>query len=466
MASHPLKLAIVGHTNVGKTSLLRTLARDSLVGVVAASPSTTQQVVAGRIRTDDGEQIELFDTPGLEDGIGLFDYMSRLQTATNRHDGPALLQSFLSSPEAKGQYAQEAKVIAQLLASDAALYVIDARDPVLPKFQDELAVLSKSARPILPVLNFTASKAHNAEAWHQALARVNLHAWVEFDSVTPQLDGEITIYQRLQTLLPAWRDHLQRFIHGLASTQSRRYHNACQLIAELMIDCAALRERITPQADDALKQHINSLQQHVRRREQSCVHGLLKLYNFTPESVKIDAIAIQNGRWELDLFSPQSLRQFGIKASGGAATGAAAGAGIDVLLLGSSMGAGTLIGAAAGGLWQSWRNMGKRLQQKWRGYRELTVDDAVLKLLLSRQLQLLQVLTQRAHAATQPDAVDSERLYSRLQQQEYLWELIQRARSHPEWSSVLAPSFIDSEARQHLHTKLTEQLTKVQIPSK
>ena len=36
----PLKLAVVGHTNVGKTSLLRTLTRDVGFGEVSHRPST------------------------------------------------------------------------------------------------------------------------------------------------------------------------------------------------------------------------------------------------------------------------------------------------------------------------------------------------------------------------------------------------------------------------------------------
>ena len=40
----PLKLAVVGHTNVGKTSLLRTLTRDVGFGEVSHRPSTTRHV--------------------------------------------------------------------------------------------------------------------------------------------------------------------------------------------------------------------------------------------------------------------------------------------------------------------------------------------------------------------------------------------------------------------------------------
>ena len=39
-----LKLAVVGHTNTGKTSLLRTLTHDTGFGEVSARPSATRHV--------------------------------------------------------------------------------------------------------------------------------------------------------------------------------------------------------------------------------------------------------------------------------------------------------------------------------------------------------------------------------------------------------------------------------------
>ena len=48
----PLKLAVVGHTNVGKTSLLRTLLRDVGFGEVSHRPSTTRHVEGARLSVE------------------------------------------------------------------------------------------------------------------------------------------------------------------------------------------------------------------------------------------------------------------------------------------------------------------------------------------------------------------------------------------------------------------------------
>ncbi len=144
----PLKLAVVGHTNVGKTSLLRTLTRDVGFGEVSH-----------RLSVDGEPLLELYDTPGLEDAIALLDYLERLDRPGERLDGPARVNRFLDGSEARQRFEQEAKVLRQLLASDAGLYVIDAREPVLAKYRDELSVLASCGKPLLPVLNFVSSAA-------------------------------------------------------------------------------------------------------------------------------------------------------------------------------------------------------------------------------------------------------------------------------------------------------------------
>ena len=149
----PLKLAVVGHTNVGKTSLLRTLTRDVGFGAISHRPSTTQHVEGARLSVDGEALIELYDTPGFEDAVALYDYLEQLPRQGERLDGPEQVQRFLHSSEAGQRFEQEAKVLRQLLQSDAGLYVIDAREPVLAKYRDELAILAMCGKPLLPVPN-------------------------------------------------------------------------------------------------------------------------------------------------------------------------------------------------------------------------------------------------------------------------------------------------------------------------
>ncbi|WP_434611606.1 GTPase/DUF3482 domain-containing protein [Pseudomonas sp. R1-7] len=451
----PLKLAVVGHTNVGKTSLLRTLTRDVGFGEVSHRPSTTRHVEGARLSVDGQALLELYDTPGLEDAIALLDYLERLERPGERLDGPARLARFLEGSEARQRFEQEAKVLRQLLASDAGLYVIDAREPVLAKYRDELEVLASCGKPLLPVLNFVSSAQHREPEWREALARLGLHALVRFDSVAPPEDGERRLYESLALLLENARGQLERLIVDQQAQRLARQQSAKRLIAELLIDCAACRRSVASDAD-LEHQAITQLRDAVRQREQRCVEALLKLYAFRAQDAAASDLPLLDGRWGDDLFNPDTLKQLGVRVGGGIAAGAAAGAGVDLLVGGLTLGAAALAGAIAGGALQTARSYGNRLMGKLKGQRELTVDDSVLRLLALRQRQLLQAINQRGHAAM--DSIRIATPQDKTWREGKLPEALSKARAYPQWSSLNANPRLSQAERQEQIEQLAGQL--------
>ncbi|MBC3455359.1 GTPase/DUF3482 domain-containing protein [Pseudomonas mosselii] len=453
--TEPLKLAVVGHTNVGKTSLLRTLTRDVGFGEVSHRPSTTRHVEGARLSVDGEPLLELYDTPGLEDAIALLDYLERLERPGERLDGPARLERFLQGSEARQRFEQEAKVLRQLLASNAGLYVIDAREPVLAKYRDELEVLAGCGKPLLPVLNFVASSKHREPEWREALARLGLHALVRFDSVAPPEDGERRLYESLALLLEDARPALQRLIDDQQAQRQARRHSGKRLIAELLLDCAACRRSV--EAEPAAEARaIEALRQDVRQREQRCVESLLKLYAFRREDANAGDLPLLDGRWGDDLFNPETLKLLGVRLGSGVAAGAAAGAGVDLLVGGLTLGAAALAGAIAGGALQTARNYGSRLMGKLKGQRELTVDDAVLRLLALRQQQLVTALEGRGHAAQ--DSIRLAPADDKGWREGKLPEALRRARAHPQWSTLNSGARVSQAERQEQVEALVAEL--------
>ncbi|MFO1119449.1 MAG: GTPase [Rhodospirillales bacterium] len=138
----PLIVAVVGHTNTGKTSLIRTLTPDA---PSAKSPTGRRRRATSRARCcwwTASRWSSLYDTPGLEDPMGLLEHLEPARRAPPRLDrgDPRRVPR-----RAASAFAQEAKAIRQLLASDVALYVVDVRDRVLGKHRDELK--SSAAAP-------------------------------------------------------------------------------------------------------------------------------------------------------------------------------------------------------------------------------------------------------------------------------------------------------------------------------
>lgn len=481
-ASTPLRLAVVGHTNTGKTSLLRTLTRNPHFGEVYDSPGTTRHVEGARLRIDDHTAVELYDTPGMEDSMALLDYIDQLTEGGERLDGPDQIARFLDSPESQGRFEQEARVLRALMACDAGLYVIDTRDPVLAKHKDELVLLARCGHPLMPVLNFTHRPRQRLDEWRDAMARLGLHATVEFDTVAPALDGETQLYDKLSVLLDRHADLLQKLRDNGVEQRRQRRRDASRLIAELVVDIAAWRS-ISPTDTDAVEAATRFLRNTVREREHMCVQALLKRYNFDRTTFPAHQLPLQGERWEMDLFNPHALRQMGIQVTKGMAAGAMAGATVDALTAGISLGAATLLGAAAGGIWQGADKWGRRLVSRLKGFHEITVDDHVLRLLIVRQLALLDALERRGHAAQAPillatDEPDSAAVPGPQDTDHTpvtdtapdfrsapLPDEVLAARAHPAWSA-LANDYTPSQRREQAVNALARVLEHAPAPPK
>lgn len=455
--TRPLRIAVVGHTNTGKTSLMRTLTRDTGFGEVSSRPSTTRHVEGARLLADGDVLVELYDTPGLEDPIALLERLEAIEAPDGeRLDDTARIERFLATPVAGHRFEQEAKVLRQMLASDAAFYVVDVRDPVLAKHRDELAILGGCAIPLLPVLNFVRDSAANESSWREALARLGLHAVVRFDTVAPERDGERRLYEKLATLVDAHRPALERLVACREREARARHRAALGLVAELLVDVAAARVAVATEAQ-AIERAVPALHERVRRREQACVDALLALYRFRSDDVDARDLPLLDGRWENDLFNPETFRAMGVRLGTGAAAGAAAGVGIDLMLGGLTLGTAAALGALAGGGWQAVRQFGDRVVEKLRGQRELSVDDAILRLLALRQLRLIDALETRGHAAIVPIRLVDPQL--RQWREGPIPEPLLRARAHREWSGLFGAGRAD-DARQEAVDTLAQSLSE------
>ena len=400
-----LKLAVVGHTNTGKTSILRTLLRDVYFGEVKNEAATTRHVERAQLTdSQTGEVlVTLYDTPGLEDASGLMDWLE--DNTASRRDGIERLQQFLAADIAQGvdsntsdnygsqdyNYSQEAKVIRQLLASDMAIYVVDAREPVLGKYKDELAILSWAAIPVMPVFNFTDSQDANIDDWQTMLARRNLHISTRFDSVAFEFEDEMRLWKNLATML-THSEMLEQLMQRRTEDWAQLYDEANIIIADFLLNVAAFVREISE--DDDPMPVLQQMQEAVRQSERAMQHNLLNLYKFYDNAVAATPLELQ--AYQQDPFDPELLKSYGIRTTSGAAAGALLGLGIDAAALGTTLGLGAAIGGIAGGLLSNTSSIADRIT----GVKRLYIDPATLTLLATRAIDLLNTLRHRGHAAT------------------------------------------------------------------
>ncbi|GAA3967354.1 GTPase/DUF3482 domain-containing protein [Allohahella marinimesophila] len=432
----PIKIAIVGHTNVGKTSLMRTLLRDSRFGEVSNHPGTTRHVEAATILCREQPVIELHDTPGLEDSIGLRSALEELPAGRD-DTGQARLRQFVARADDFEALDQELKVVRQLLASDLLFYVIDVREPLVGKYRDELYVLSLAGRAVIPVLNFIHQFPNHSMQWRDYLGQLNFHAQVQYDTVVFRLEDEKRLFQKIQSLLGEHYDRVQQLIDERHAQALQIRRASAAAVAELIINVGSYRKtlRSVEPARAAIESNeISALQDLTRQAEQACSRQIIRLHRFAPDDVREAFLPVQDGSWKLDLFDVNTLRAFGVEAGSGAAKGAAVGAVLDGLTGFISLGAAAATGALAGAIFSTGARYGRDLQAAMTGKRTLCVDEPTLRLLWLRQLQLLTDLGSRGHAMqgqmqmTSVDASDLPKAWSQ-------WLRQMRANAH--WSDLI-----------------------------
>ncbi|MDO4433733.1 MAG: GTPase/DUF3482 domain-containing protein [Alysiella sp.] len=434
-----LALSVVGHTNTGKTSLMRTLLRDSNFGEVKNAAATTRHVEEAAISDDDVPLVLLYDTPGLEDAGGVLDWLEN-ETSTQL-DGIERLQQFLVSNAAKNGFSQEAKVLRQVLNSDMALYVVDAREPVLPKYRDELTVLSWCAKPIVPVFNFTAEQ--DLGDWQTMLARRGLHVWCSFDTVAFDFESEIRLWNNLATMLPE-----RNVLDKLAQIRRREWQKldeqARLAIAHFLLNVAACRKSCDADKEEQIMLLQHQMQNDVRQLEHQLHQQLLSLYRFYHNALDASDWALQ--AFYQSPFDSDLLKQYGIRTGKGAAAGALIGLGLDALTLGTSLGTASAIGGLIGGIVPNWQT----LSDKIKGIATLHIDAPTLTLLAARNLDLLAALQKRGHAAQNEITLHSNQTPWSANR---LPESLNQARHQAKWSQLNGENPVVAEQARHVTAK-------------
>lgn len=448
--SDVVSIAIIGHTNTGKTSLMRTLLRDCDFGEVKNASATTRHVeIVTIFDRYDLPLVRLYDTPGLEDATGVMEFLH--EHTSSRLDGIERLQVFLqavkeNNPMLLGDFSQEAKVISALLTVDIAIYVVDVREPVLCKYKDELAILASSGTPILPVFNFINAGSPYMHEWQQMLARRALHVVSAFDTVAFNFDAEMSLWSNLGTLSSA------PVFEILKNERTDIWHEMIEsgslIIADFLINVASFSQRVSEHDDPA---PVLSVMQHaVRQGFLVMQQRLLELYKFYHVDTNDEPLLIQGG--QKDVFDPDMLTRYGIRAVSGGAVGMIIGAGIDVATLGASLGLGTAIGGVLGGILPN----SMAIKDKAMGVQTLTISNETLTLLATQSQNLHYTLRHRGHASL--DVIDIGSEVSLPWRADKLPSPLKKARAYPHYSSLDQGHYDNNQA---LRSELTEKLAVI-----
>ena len=459
-----LQLLVAGHTNTGKTSMLRTLGRRHEFGEVSALSGTTRTIEQMRLLDSQSLSIDIYDSPGFESAPELRDVLN--PKIFNRRDQSEALSEALQDTEIQQQYGFEVLVLNTARQCDALLYIIDAREPVLEKYLDEIYLLGLCGKPIICLLNFTQGQ-HRGHEWRQKLADIGQHLVLAFDAVVYDWQAESLLYSALTNVLPDWQAAIQQLAQARQQENDWRLQGATLALAETLIRLAAAEDIAAKDQPDKLQQQTAKLQQFVREQESACVKQILASYNYDPKLHGTQLHAdFANMAWQRDPFDAETLKQQGFDVVKTSAGGAGIGITIDLMTAGMTLGMPTLIGILAGGLLGARRMLRNLYLDKVRHATLIALADEIILLIASRNLALIKHLEHRGHGRM--TTLDSEHGQT-LAFGGKINKPLLKARDYPAWagyqSNQQLSSYLTMLSQSSVSQLIWQKLRKIVIES-
>ncbi len=362
-----VSLALVSHTNVGKTTLARTLlGRD--IGEVRDAPHVTEFAEGHLLLQSEADRLLLWDTPGFGDSARLLRHLRRaeqpllgfLAARWDRWtDRP-----FWSSQQALRAVRDEADVV---------LYLVNAAEsPAAAGYvAPEMELLRWMGKPVLVLLNQLGAPRPAAEeqaeidAWRSHLAaHPQVRAVLPLDAFARCWVQEGVLLATLAELLDGQaRAAMQRLHHAWNDAAQRRFEDAMTLLAGALARAGADREPLPasgalrdlarragqalglPRSDDPATLAQQALAQRLEQALQRDTAALIALHGLGGQA-QAEVLARIAAHFDVRL----PLDEGRAAVFGGLVSGALAGLKADLASGGLTLGGGLLAGGLIGAL--------------------------------------------------------------------------------------------------------------------
>lgn len=363
-----IQFALISHTNNGKTTLARTLVGVDVGEVRDAAHVTVLAEAHTLLRTEQGDTLQLWDTPGFGDSVRL---LRRLAMSGNPI-GWFLREVFDRYRDKPFWLSQQALRTARESA-DIVLYLVNsAENPqdagYLPA---EMKILEWLGKPVVVLLNQLGPPRPAAEEqgeqsrWKRhldqypivrdvlaldAFARCWVHERVFYEAVGRLLhESKQAAYARL---LAVWQANNQRrFQESMDATalqlaNAARDNQAVEVEDKTFLQSAMKAVGLAKSADQQRQEKaMGVLIERLNQGIAATTRQLLQLHQLDPsEAAKVNARVRENFK----VRAPVDKAQAGLL--GAVVSGAATGLSADLMAGGMTFGAGALLGGVVGAL--------------------------------------------------------------------------------------------------------------------
>jgi hypothetical protein len=346
-----LTLSLISHTNVGKTTLVRTLLRRD-VGEVRDQPHVTdenEQFVLAE--TAEGRAV-LWDTPGFGDSARL------LRRLRSQHNPLSWMLSQVWDRFAdRPLWCSQQAVKNAREEADVILYLVNAaEDPALAGYVDaEMQILDWIGRPVVVLLNQTgAPRGPDARRADEARWRAHVASHpvvrdvVDLDALSRCWVQEGVLLERIRAAIPAeGRPVIEALIAAWRDENLATFGRSMNVLARLLAAAASDGEPV-PRGARSTRSRRQALER-LGARLDSAIHAAIAEL-VTLQGLEGTAAAEIKARLA-DVSAPGDRPEpWKAGVVGGIAGGALGGLAADLAAGGLTFGAGTVLGALLGAM--------------------------------------------------------------------------------------------------------------------
>ncbi|MCF7977180.1 MAG: GTPase/DUF3482 domain-containing protein [Chromatiaceae bacterium] len=342
-------LAIVGHPNAGKSSVVATLTENDRIAIDKRAGTTTRSDEYP-VEIDGKAVMRFVDTPGFQNPTDILEWFQQ------HADEIDLPRAFLNAHTDDRLYSHDCALMRPLADGAGIILVVDGSKRIKEKDRTEMELLRLTGRPRMAILNNLTSNAKHMAAWQDALNK-SFNSVREFNAHRATYAERIALLNALKTIDQRWEPMLHETVRAFERDWQRRIDHSVDSILDLLrkaltfkvVKIVKVNELGSDRERESIRQRLNeSLQDGLRTLETEAqteirTHFKHHVWNVAPDSLLVK-----------DLFSDEVERHLGLNRHqtvlASAAAGAATGGAIDLGVGGLSFGAGTLIGAGVGGV--------------------------------------------------------------------------------------------------------------------
>ncbi|MCF8016443.1 MAG: GTPase/DUF3482 domain-containing protein, partial [Chromatiaceae bacterium] len=261
-------LAIVGHPNAGKSSVVATLTENDRIAIDKRAGTTTRSDEYP-VEIDGKAVMRFVDTPGFQNPTDILEWFQQ------HADEIDLPRAFLNAHTDDRLYSHDCALMRPLADGAGIILVVDGSKRIKEKDRTEMELLRLTGRPRMAILNNLTSNAKHMAAWQDALNK-SFNSVREFNAHRATYAERIALLNALKTIDQRWEPMLHETVRAFERDWQRRIDHSVDSILDLLrkaltfkvVKIVKVNELGSDRERESIRQRLNeSLQDGLRTLE-------------------------------------------------------------------------------------------------------------------------------------------------------------------------------------------------------